>query len=109
MQVAQFLTIKNINCLELMQSSKFWDKKSPILKDHELVSIDDLTHNEVVLRQLNHSIILRNLIKEIQEDSDLSKEDFSFPRDFYGDSLYWMRMGYFMRLILLVFLLFYST
>ena len=61
MQVAQFFTIKNINCLELMQSSKFWDKKTPILKDHELVSIDDLTHNEVVLRQLNYSVILKNL------------------------------------------------
>ena len=50
MQVAQFLTMKNVNYVELMSSCKFWDKKEPILKNHELVSITDLTHNEVVLR-----------------------------------------------------------
>ena len=38
-----------------------WDKKSPIIDNHELVMLDDLTDNDLVIRAINCSSILRNI------------------------------------------------
>lgn len=65
---------------------------------------DDLTDNDLVIRQINYAhIISRLLLKRLIDDST-SCEDFKTSEDFYGDQKYWRRANLCMRIILFSFL-----
>jgi hypothetical protein len=99
----QFLSTRAIGFGELLTSANAFQFKSPILKNHELVMTDDLTDNDLILRQINYSHIISRLIKRRLSDSSFS-DDFKFY-ELYGDAKYWRRANVVMRLILLVFLI----
>mmetsp|Transcript_5651 Transcript_5651/g.7564 ORF Transcript_5651/g.7564 Transcript_5651/m.7564 type:complete len:95 (-) Transcript_5651:1531-1815(-) len=48
--MAQLIAQKQINISDLIERVKSWDKKSPILPQHELSMTDDLTDNDIVIR-----------------------------------------------------------
>ena len=95
------LAQKNFNLTELIERSKKWDKRSPFLPQHELSMMDDLTDNDIVMRQINCAYILRrNLALRLQRRTQ-SKCSFNF--DYYGDQNWWMRYKVPMRVIFFVF------
>jgi len=73
---------------------------------------DDLTHNDVVIRQINASTTLKRLLDArlkqppAQNTLDLA---FCFPGDFYGEARYWLRANPPMKLTMLAFMLIYVT
>ena len=107
LKIAQLLATKSTNYIELQRQSKTWDKNSPFLKDYELVAIDDLTHNNIMLRQINASQIINRLLKKALEDNDFATKSFEFPADFYGDKSYWLRLGLFLKPLMLIFIVLY--
>jgi len=64
---------------------------------------DDLTDNDLILRQINYSHIISRLIKKRLNDNSFCDE-FRF-NELYGDAKYWRRANIVMRIILLVFLI----
>ena len=62
---------------------------------------DDLTDNDLVIRQINYSHILGRLLT--QRLSGVKPSGFQPQSDFYGDANYWRRQGILMRLVLLCF------
>ena len=67
---------------------------------------DDLTDNEIILRQVNCSLMLqRNLEKKLTQ-KEIGTQ---FAENFYGDQNYWSRVSWLMRFILLVFLVIYFS
>lgn len=62
LDATQLIAHKGVSLNELIDRSKTWDKKEPILPRHELSMTDDLTDNEILVRQINCAHILkRNL------------------------------------------------
>lgn len=75
---------------------------------------DDLTDNDIVIRQINCAHILRRNLERLlssglrgslesrgSEEKDAEVDTFTF--DYYGDQNYWMRYGIPMRIIMLIF------
>ena len=78
--------------------------------------LDDLTDNDIVIRQINCSQILRRLLAgsfmgngpiEDLPRTLVSKDTFEFPGDFYGDTNYWLKTSLPMRLIIVIFMVLY--
>jgi N-acetylglucosaminyl transferase component (Gpi1) len=65
--------------------------------------VDDLTHNDVVIRQINASSILKRLLSE-RLTREHAESDFNFPLDFYGDAKYWLKASLPMKMTMIVFL-----
>jgi hypothetical protein len=42
----------------LLDSNKKWNKQDPIIADHPLTMLSNLTENDLVLRQINYSPII---------------------------------------------------
>ena len=83
----------------MIEKTKTWDMQSPILPYHELSMTDDLTDNNIVIRQINCAHILkRNLARRLA-----MKEDDGSEFDYYGDEYYWMRQSIPMRFLLFIF------
>jgi hypothetical protein len=82
-----------------------WDKQSPIFEKNEITMLDDLTHNDVVIRQINASTILKQLVEKRMQSTNVT--DFRFPDDFYGDAKYWLKASLFMKLTMIAFIVIY--
>ena len=55
-----------MNYSEILERSKTWDFVRPILEKNELVMVEDLTDNNIVIRQINCTTILdKMLCKEL--------------------------------------------
>lgn len=63
---------------------------------------DDLTDNDLVIRQINYGHILSRLLS--QRLSGAKPGKFEPQSDFYGDVNFWRRQGKLMRLVLFCFL-----
>ena len=88
----------------MIEKSKTWDKKSPILPNHELSMTDDLTDNDIVMRQINCAPILRRNLELHLRTNQLDNDSrLDFCTAYYGDQYYWLRQSYLMRLIMLIF------
>lgn len=107
LKTAQLLATKSTNYKELQEKSKTWNRDSPYLKDFELVSVDDLTHNNIILRQINCSQSITRLLEKSLKDTEFATREFDFTADYYGDKSYWLRLGWFMRLVMLLFVVLY--
>ena len=69
---------------EIINKSSIWDKQSPYLSQNELISFEDLTENDIIVRQINCSKILDRMIKRRLKDEAYGSQPFSFDSDFYG-------------------------
>lgn len=49
---------------EVIDKSKVWDRKTTYLADNELFMCEDVTENELAIRQINVSKIIDRLLKE---------------------------------------------
>ena len=72
------IAINNIGFGELISKCKTWNKKEPILKNHELVAINDLTHVDLVIRQINYSEIINRLLEKCIDGRVSSDSEFNF-------------------------------
>ena len=59
----QLLSTNTISFGELLESGRNFSGSGPILKDHELVMTEDLTDNDLVIRQINSAHIVQRLLK----------------------------------------------
>jgi len=107
LKIAQLLATKSTNYKELQVKSKTWDKDSPYLKDYQLTSVDDLTHNNIIMRQINCSQIIDRLLVKSLKDKEFAEKEFDFPADYYGDKSYWLRLGLFYRPLMFIFVVLY--
>ena len=68
LETAQLIAQKGMSFSDLIARSKTWDKKKSILPEHELSRTDDLTDNDIVVRQINCAhIFKRNLERYVSE------------------------------------------
>ena len=51
-----------MNYGEILERSKSWDFVQPMLESNELVMTDDLTDNNIVVRQINCTSILDKML-----------------------------------------------
>jgi len=51
-----------MNFAEILENSKTWDFVGPILEQNELVMVEDLTDNNIVVRQINCTSILDKML-----------------------------------------------
>ena len=99
LDTAQLIAEQSVSFSDLIEKTKTWDMQSPILPYHELSMTDDLTDNNIVIRQINCAHILkRNLARRLT-----MKEDDGSEFDYYGDEYYWMRQSLPMRFLLFIF------
>ena len=101
----QLLSTNTIRFGELLESGRNFSGQGPILKDHELVMTEDLTDNDLVIRQINSAHIVQRLLKNSLKNQGAGTQPFQFSSDYYGDSKYWRRTNILMKLILFCFLL----
>lgn len=66
---------------------------------------EDLTDNDLVIRQINSAHIVQRLLKNTLKNQGAGNQPFQFSSDYYGDSKYWRRTNILMKLILFCFLL----
>ena len=62
LSVGQFISLNTVRFGDLIERCSSWDQKSPIFERNEIVMVDDLTDNDVVIRQINSSSTLKRLI-----------------------------------------------
>lgn len=111
----EFISITPMNYNEVIGKSKEWNFKAPIIAGHELFSNEDLTENEIVIRQVNCSKILDRLLRErITSISstkaavpDTSISPFDFETDFYGQQHYWFKIALPLKIITLLYIIMY--
>jgi hypothetical protein len=88
-----------------LEDAQSYTGKQPLLKNHELVMTQDLTDNDIVLRQINYSQIIARLLRDrLRTNESAQCEQFRFAEDFYGDAKYWRRVNICHRVVLLMFL-----
>lgn len=102
----QFIALNTVGYGDLIERAARWDKLSPIFPKNEITMHEDLTHNDVVIRQINASTPLKRLLEERLNQASQSSP-FSFPRDFYGDARYWLRASLPMKLTMIAFMFMY--
>lgn len=54
----QLLSTNTIGFGQLLEQAKIYSGKGPILSNHELVMNDDLTDNDLVIRQINSAHVV---------------------------------------------------
>ena len=105
---AELVSLKGVSFSELMERSKLWDKQSPILPRHELSMTDDLTDNEIIIRQINAVHVLsRNLNERLKQRPDTPKDSITFAKQYYGEESYWERPSCAMRIVVFIFSIIY--
>jgi hypothetical protein len=58
----EFYSMSSMNYGDLLSASRLWDKKSPLMQSNELFSNEGLTENDIVVRQINSSMIIERLM-----------------------------------------------
>jgi hypothetical protein len=94
---------------EVIDKSRDWDGKATYISENELFMSQDLTENEIVIRQINCSKIVDRLLRHsLQNQSKKSsQEEFSFEPDFYGETNYWFKAALPLKVIALIYLVLY--
>lgn len=60
----EFLSLSGISFDEILEQSKDWDREKPLLESSELSRLYDLTDNDIIVRQINCSLILQRLLSD---------------------------------------------
>jgi hypothetical protein len=66
----EFLSLTGISFDEVLDKSKSWDKDKPLIESSELSRLNDLTDNDIIIRQINCSQILERLLNKRIRDCD---------------------------------------
>ena len=105
----EFLSLSLMNFGEVIDKSKEWNAKSPYIETNELFMINDLTDNDLAVRQINASKILDRLLQATLEQNDSINNElpFNFETDFYGRKNYWFRIAFPLKLITFLYVLLY--
>ena len=110
----EFLSLSGISFDEVLDKSKSWDKDKPLIESSELSRLNDLTDNDIIIRQINCSQILERLlnkrVRDYNQNGQLEQADqkFDFERDFYGEAGFWTRKNsYVMRIMAFIFAIIY--
>lgn len=64
LEKGQFISLNTVGFGNLIERCSAWDKRSPIFDRNEITMVDDLTHNDVVIRQINAASILKRLLSD---------------------------------------------
>jgi len=72
----QLISTNTIGCGQLLDNAKIYSGKGPILSNHELVMNDDLTDNDLVIRQINSAHILQRILSNSLLAPNTSKSQF---------------------------------
>lgn len=110
LSVGQFISLNTVGFGNLIDRCSSWDKRSPVFEKNEITMLDDLTHNDVVVRQINASSTLKRLLDERltqPQTNQQASEPFNFPLDFYSDSKYWLKANVTMKVTMMAFLVMY--
>ena len=62
LNAGEFLSLNGISFDNVLNNSKEWDKEKPLLESSELSRLYDLTDNDIIIRQINCSLILERLL-----------------------------------------------
>ena len=86
------------------------DRFDPYLEDNILTMTQDLTDNDLVLRQINAAHIIKRMLRLRLSNPDPSTQQAKQTKvlsllNYYGDSEYWLRSNIPMKIILCLFLL----
>lgn len=110
----EFLSLTGISFDEVLDKSKSWDKDKPLIESSELSRLNDLTDNDIIIRQINCSQILERLLNKRIRDCNQNghveqiSQKFDFERDFYGEAGFWTRKNsYVMRIMAFIFAIIY--
>lgn len=87
---------------EILDKSSKWEHVFPMIAENELFAIEDLSENDIVIRQINCSKILVKLLDQ-RLKSKQPLGDFNFYSDFYGKKNYWMSDGCFINFLNIVY------
>lgn len=60
----EFISLTPMRYGEVIDKSKEWDLKAPFIAGHELFASDDLTENDLMIRQINCSKIVHRLLTQ---------------------------------------------
>lgn len=114
MGTGEFLALNDISFNDVLNNSIDWDKNKPLIEECELSKQHDLTDNDIIIRQINCSLILAQLLDKRVKGAIGKKEfshcheKFDFEDDFYGNSGYWTsKNGFVLRFMALLFYIIY--
>jgi hypothetical protein len=62
LKTGQLISTSSIGFGQLLSDAKLYTGKAPLLKNHEIVMTEDLTDNDLVIRQINYSHIISRLL-----------------------------------------------
>jgi len=60
----EFISLSLMQFSDVINKSKSWDRKSPYLGENELFINNDLTENDLIIRQINASKIIDRLLRQ---------------------------------------------
>ena len=59
----EFISLSLMQFSDVINKSKSWDRKTPYLGENELFMNNDLTENDLIIRQINSSKIIDRLLR----------------------------------------------
>jgi hypothetical protein len=60
----EFISLSLMQFSDVINKSKSWDRKMPYLGENELFMNNDLTENDLIIRQINASKIIDSLLRQ---------------------------------------------
>lgn len=60
----EFISLSLMQFSDVINKSKSWDRKTPYLGENELFMNNDLTENDLIIRQINASKIIDRLLRQ---------------------------------------------
>lgn len=60
----EFISLSLMQFSDVIKKSKRWDSKTPYLGENELFMNNDLTENDLIIRQINASKIIDRLLRQ---------------------------------------------
>ena len=64
MKEGEFISLSLMQFSDVINKSKSWDRKTPYLGENELFMNNDLTENDLIIRQINASKIIDRLLRQ---------------------------------------------
>lgn len=62
MSQGEFLSLSKLTYADVLNGSKSWDRQSPLLATSELSRQENLTDNDIAIRQINGSLVLSRVL-----------------------------------------------
>ena len=72
---SEFLSLSLMNYSDIIVKSKEWDMSKPFFDKNELFANDDLTENDIIIRQINCSKIIDRLLQDCLKQAKQHPDD----------------------------------